>query len=202
MSENFSKILRKILRKFSANFLIAKYAKMGAKCEKWKVYSDFAPLFPHITSLFSCFASLFLCFASFLSCFVSLFLLFVFCTILHQGRYLRENSKARFTLFTNNSEIGAKRRKNDVRRIVYKRHLPCFANRFFAVRRTQDLRRGSGLIDEHKEPLRKKKLSVTLKLMANNEQCTATHSSRFRQQYFIRWKNNFVPLFVMFTNSV
>ncbi len=45
-----------------------------------------------------------------------------------------------------------------------------------------------------------KKLSATLKLTANNEQCTATRSSHFRQQYFIRRKNNFVPLFVMFAH--
>ncbi len=65
------------------------------------------------------------------------------------------------------------------------------------LRRTQDLRRGSGLVDEHKELFRRKKLSAALKLTANNEQCTATRSSRFRQQYFIRRKNNFV-LFVIF----
>ncbi len=29
--------------------------------------------------------------------------------------------------------------------------------------------------------------------MVNNKQCTATRSSRFRQQYFIWRKNNFVP---------
>ncbi len=108
--------------------------------------------------------------------------------------------KARYTLFANNSEIGAKRRKNNVRRIVYKRRFPCFANRFFAIRRTQDLRQGCDLVDKHKELFRQKKSSAALKLTANNEQCTATHSSRFRQQYFIRWKNNFVPLFVMFAH--
>ncbi len=75
------------------------------------------------------------------------------------------NCKARYTLFANNSEIGVKRQKNDVRRIVYKRRLPCFANRFFTVRRTQDLRRGSGLLDEHKELFRrKKKLSAAAKI--------------------------------------
>ncbi len=53
-------------------------------------------------------------------------------------------------------------------------------------RRTPDLHWGSGLVDEHKEFFRrKKKSSATLKLTANNEQCTATHLSRFRQQYFI-----------------
>ncbi len=45
-----------------------------------------------------------------------------------------------------------------------------------------------------------KKLSAALKLTANNEQCTATRSSHFRQQYFIRRKNNFVPQFVMFAH--
>ncbi len=39
----------------------------------------------------------------------------------------------------------------------------------------------------------KKKSSAARKLTANNEQCTATHSSRFCQQYFIWRKNNFVP---------
>ncbi len=49
-------------------------------------------------------------------------------------------------------------------------------------RRTQDLRRGSGLVDERKELFRrKKKSSAALKLTANNEQCTATRSSCFRQ---------------------
>ncbi len=38
-----------------------------------------------------------------------------------------------------------------------------------------------------------KKLSAAQKLTANNEQCTATRLSRFRQQYFIRRKNNFIP---------
>ncbi len=101
--------------------------------------------------------------------------------------------KARYTLFANNSKIGAKWRKNDIRQIVYKRRLLCFANRFFAVRCTQDLHWGSGLIDEHKVLFRWKKIVYALKLTANNEQCTATCSSRFRQQYFIRRKNNFVP---------
>ncbi len=44
------------------------------------------------------------------------------------------HSIARDTRFTNNNEIVAKRQKNGVRRIVYKRCLPCFANRFFTVR--------------------------------------------------------------------
>ncbi len=100
---------------------------------------------------------------------------------------------ARYTLFANNSEIEAKRRKNNVRRIVYKRCLLCFANRFFAICCMQDWCRGSGLIDEHKVFFRqKKRSSVARKLAGNNEQCTATHSFLFRQQYFIRWKNNFV----------
>ncbi len=104
------------------------------------------------------------------------------------------NSKARYTLFANNSEIGAKWRKNNVRRIVYKRCSPCFANRFFAICCMQDLRRGNSLVDEHKVFFRqKKKLSAVRKLTANNEQCTATRSSRFCQQYFIQRKNNFVP---------
>ncbi len=38
-----------------------------------------------------------------------------------------------------------------------------------------------------------KKSSAAQKLTVNNEQCTATRSSRFHQQYFIRPKNNFVP---------
>ncbi len=109
--------------------------------------------------------------------------------------------KARYTLFANNREIGAKRRKNDVRRIVYKRRSPCFAKRFFSVCRTQDLRRSSSLLDEHKELFRRKKNCLSqLKLTANNKQCRATRSSRFRQQYFIQRKNNFVPLFVMFAH--
>ncbi len=115
---------------------------------------------------------------------------------MHTRRIIRitcSTLKARYTLFVNNSKIRAKRRKNDVQRIVYKRRSPCFANWFFAVRCTQDLRRGSGLIDEHKEHFRQKKSSAALKLTANSEQCTATRSSRFRQQYFIRRKNNFVP---------
>ncbi len=102
-------------------------------------------------------------------------------------------SKARHTLFADNSEIGAKLRKNNVWRIVYKRHSPCFANRFFVVCCMQDLRRGNGLVDKHKVFFHWKKLSAVRKLTANNEQCTATRSSRFRQQYFIWWKNNFVP---------
>ncbi len=102
------------------------------------------------------------------------------------------NPLARYTRFANNSEIGAKQWKNDVRRIVCKRCLPCFENRFFAVRCMQDLRRGSSLVDEHKVLFVEKKLSATLKLTANNKPSTATRSSRFHQQYFIRWKNNFV----------
>ncbi len=54
-------------------------------------------------------------------------------------------------------------------------------------RRTQNLRRGSGLLDAHKELFRRKKNRLLqLKLTANNEQCRATRLSRFRQQYFIR----------------
>ncbi len=102
-------------------------------------------------------------------------------------------NKARYTLVANNSEIGMKRRKNDVQRIVYKRRSPYFANRFFAVRCTQDLRWGSSLVDEHKVFFCRKKSSAAWKLTTNNEQCTATVSSHFRQQYFIRWKNNFFP---------
>ncbi len=102
-------------------------------------------------------------------------------------------TKARYTLFANNSEIGAKRRKNNIWRIVYERRSPCFANRFFPVRCTPDLCWGSGLVDEHKVLFRWKKKSAALKLTANNEQCTATRLSCFHQQYFIQWKNNFVP---------
>ncbi len=40
--------------------------------------------------------------------------------------------------------------KKQRRRIVYKRCLPCFANRVFTVRCTQDLHRGSGLVDKYK----------------------------------------------------
>ncbi len=83
--------------------------------------------------------------------------------------------------------------KNDVLRIVYKRQSSYFVNRFFAACCTQDLRRGSGLVDEHEVFVRQKKLSATRKLTTNNEQCTATRSSRFCQQYFIRRKNNFFP---------
>ncbi len=103
------------------------------------------------------------------------------------------NRIARYTLFANNSKIGVKRRKTDVRRIVYKRHSPCFTNRFFAVRCTQFLHGGSGLVGEHKLFFRRKKSSAVRKLTANNEQCTAIHLSRFRQQYFIRRKNNSIP---------
>ncbi len=102
------------------------------------------------------------------------------------------SSVARYTLFANNCEIGAKRRKNNIRRIVYKRRLPCFVNRFFTLRCTQDLHRGNGLVDEHKVFFRRKKIVCRWKLTANNEQCTATRSSRFRQQYFIRRNNNFI----------
>ncbi len=42
-------------------------------------------------------------------------------------------SKARYTLFANNSEIGVKRQNTYVWQIVYKRCSPCFVNRFFAV---------------------------------------------------------------------
>ncbi len=105
----------------------------------------------------------------------------------------RMENQVHYTLFANNSEIGAKWRKNNVQRIVYKRHLPCFANKFFAVRCMLDLRRGSGLVDEHKVFFCWKKSFALRKLMANNEQCTATRSSHFRQQYFIPRKNNFVP---------
>ncbi len=45
-----------------------------------------------------------------------------------------------------------------------------------------------------------KKSSAAPKLTANNEQCTATRSSHFQQQYFIRRKNDFVPLFVIFAH--
>ncbi len=58
---------------------------------------------------------------------------------------------------------------------------------------TQDLCQGNGLVDEHKVFFHQKKLSAVQKLMTNNEQCTATRSSLFRQQYFIWRKNNFVP---------
>ncbi len=54
--------------------------------------------------------------------------------------------KARYTLFANNSEIEAKRRKTDVQQIVYERRSPCFVNRFFAIHCTQDLRRGSSRV--------------------------------------------------------
>ncbi len=76
---------------------------------------------------------------------------------------------------------------------MYKRCSPCSTNRFFTVRCTQDLRRGSGLVNEHKVFFHWKKKIAARKLTANNEQCTATRSSRFRQQYFIRLKINFVP---------
>ncbi len=49
------------------------------------------------------------------------------------------NSQPHYALFANNCKTGAKWWQNNVRRIVYKRHLPCFANRFFAVHCTQDL---------------------------------------------------------------
>ncbi len=100
-------------------------------------------------------------------------------------------SKARYTLFGNNSKIGAKWRKTDVQRIVYKRCSPCFANRFFAVRRIC-----VAVVVSSTNPMYffvEKKPSAAQKLMANKKQCTATRSSRFRQQYFIRRKNNFVP---------
>ncbi len=97
------------------------------------------------------------------------------------------NYKAPCTLFANNSEIGVKRRKNSIQWIVYKRRLPCFANRFFDICCTQDLHRGSGLVDDHKVFFRRKKI------ICCEQQCTATRSSHFRQQYFIRRKNNFVP---------
>ncbi len=74
------------------------------------------------------------------------------------------NPKARYTLFANNGEIRAKRRKNDLRRIVYKRRSPCFANRFFAVRCTQDLRQGSGFLDEYKKLFRRKKIICRAKI--------------------------------------
>ncbi len=106
---------------------------------------------------------------------------------------VRTYSIACYTLLANNSEIGAKRWKNDVQRIVYKRRSPCFTNRFFAVRCTQDSRRGSSLVDEHKIFFHLKKSSAAQKLTTNNEQCTATRSSCFRQQYFIRRKNYFIP---------
>ncbi len=79
------------------------------------------------------------------------------------GRKSRK-CKVRYTLFANNSEIGAKRWKNDIRRIVYKRHSPCFTNRFFNVRCTQDLHRGSGLADEHKVFFVKKKIVCSAKI--------------------------------------
>ncbi len=101
--------------------------------------------------------------------------------------------KARYTLFANNSKIGVKRQKNDVRRIVYKRRLPCFVNRFFAARCTQNLCWGSSLVDEHEVFLLRKKSPAARKLTVNDKQCTATRSSCFYQQYFIRRKNNFVP---------
>ncbi len=72
---------------------------------------------------------------------------------------------------------------------MYKRR----SNRFFTVHCTQDLRWGSGFVDEHKVFFHRKKSSAARKLTVNNEQCTATRSSRFRQRYFIRLKNNFVP---------
>ncbi len=83
---------------------------------------------------------------------------------------------ARYTLFTNNSEIGVKQRKNDVRRIVYKRRLPCFANRFFAVDCTQDLHWGSGLVEEHKVFFRWKKIVCRTKI--DGEQRTV-YSNKF-----------------------
>ncbi len=103
----------------------------------------------------------------------------------------RQNAWARYTLFANNSEIGAKRWKNYVQRIVYKRHSPRFAKWFFAVCRIC-----IGIVVSSKNTkyfFVEKKSSATRKSTANNEQCTATRSSHFRQQYFIRRKNNFVP---------
>ncbi len=62
-----------------------------------------------------------------------------------------------------------------------------FREQVFAIRRTQDLRQGSGLLDEHKELFRRKKnCLLQLKLTVNNDQCRATRLSHFLQQYFIR----------------
>ncbi len=71
---------------------------------------------------------------------------------------------ARYTLFANNTEIGSKRRKNNVRQIVYKRRSPCFTNRFFTLHCTQDLHRGSSLIDEHKVFFHLKKIICCAKI--------------------------------------
>ncbi len=113
------------------------------------------------------------------------------CTDGGSPRHREFAHSACYALFANNSEIGAKWRKNDIRWIVYKRCLPCFTNRVFTVRRIC-----IGVVvssTNTKYFFVKKKLSAARKLMANNKPCTATRSYRFRWQYFIRWKNNFVP---------
>ncbi len=115
---------------------------------------------------------------------------------------LRVNAKARYTLFANNSEIGGKRRKTDVRRISLTG--VCHVSRTgfspYAVRRIYVWVAVSSTNTKNFFVEKKNRLPQ-LKLTANNEQCRATRLSRFRQ-HFIRRKNNFVSLFVMFANSV
>ncbi len=47
---------------------------------------------------------------------------------------------------------------------MYKRRSPGFMNRFFAIHCTQDLRQGSGLVDEHKVFFLKKKIICRTKI--------------------------------------
>ncbi len=66
------------------------------------------------------------------------------------NRTISGNCKARYTLFANNDETRTKWQNMDVRQIVYSMCSPCFANGFFSLRCSQDLRRGVSLFDEHK----------------------------------------------------
>ncbi len=73
---------------------------------------------------------------------------------------------------------------------MYKRRSPCFTNRFFIIRRI--CVRVAVSSTNTKYFFVEKKSSAVRKLMAHNEQCTATRLSHFHQQYFIRRNNNFV----------
>ncbi len=114
-----------------------------------------------------------------------------------QQKLIPDTCKARYTLFANNDEASAKWQKNYVLWIVYSRCSPCFTNRFFTAHCLQDLHRGGGLCDRHKGVFCQKKIlkanMFARKLTTNNEWCIVAHSPCFCEQYFVRWKNCFIP---------